>query len=177
MDIDGNLYTKDGKELVCEDGECKLISINYGFNPYYKLKHVALNGTEYNDLDVSKLGSYREVKSGFKLSIYDENDNLINIEKEVTVEIWLEESLLDDEILEIYEYSSSGLSKINANRNNDTISFDVSSLNLDFLIIGMRQTYSQGDNWKIGIIVLVVLVFIGSIACMKKILLAVIFMF
>lgn len=161
--------TINKKDLVCDDGECKLISTNYGFNPTYHLKHYEIESSVYTDVELSKLGSYREIKSGFRLSIYDEFENIINIEKEVTIEIWLDESLVDDEIIEVYEYSSSGISKITTNRANDTISFDVTSLNSDFLIIGMRQTYSYGDNWKIGIIVLVILVFAGSIICMRKI--------
>ena len=81
----------------------------------------------------------------------------------------MSEELIDNELLEIYEYSNSRISKIESNRQAMSISFSTETLNSEFLIIGMRQTYSKGDNWKIGIIALVVLVFFGCMACIKKI--------
>lgn len=157
------------REMYCDDGECRIISEFYGINPTYHLKHIEISSEEYQDVDLSNLGSFREIKMGFRLSLYDLDNNFMDISNDVIVELTLDESLLDNEILEVYEYSTSGISKINAYRSGDSISFEISSLNSDYLIIGMRETYSQGDNWKIGVIFLVVAVFIGSLLCIKRI--------
>lgn len=163
------ILTINKRELVCDDGECKIRSDLYGFNPYGHLKHIEIESEEYKDLDLSNLGSYREVKNGFKLTLYDENNNVLNINDEIIVEIKLSEELNSSDVLEVYEYSTSGISKVNSNRSNGVISFSISSLNSEFLLIGMRETYSKGDNWKIGIIFLVVALFVSMIFCIKKI--------
>ena len=77
--------------------------------------------------------------------------------------------LFDSDILEVYEFSTSGIAKIESNRSNGSIIFSVSSLNSEFLLIGMRETYSKGDNWKIGMIFLVAAVFIGMLPVAKKV--------
>lgn len=161
--------TINQRELTCEDGECKIKSTLYGFNPYAYLKHIEISSEEYKDLDLSKLGSYREVKNGFRLTLYDNNHNVLNINDEIVVEITLSDDLKGSDILEVYEYSTSGISKVESTLSNETITFSVSSLSSDFLLIGMRETYSKGDNWKIGIIVMVVAVFVCMIFVAKKV--------
>ena len=156
-------------EMKCEDGECKIKSSLYGFEPNSYLKHIEIDHSEYSDLDLSNLGSYREVKSGFRLTLYSKEHSVLDIKDEIVIEIKLSEELNKSDVLEVYEYSSSGISKIDSNRSNGSISFSVSSLNSDFLLIGMRETYSYGDNWKIGIIVMVAVVFIGTIFIAKKV--------
>ena len=157
------------REIVCEDGECKVKSDLYGFDPYARLKHIEIDSSEYEDIDLSKLGSYREIKNGFKLTLYDDKDNVLNVNDEIVVEIKLPDELYKSDVLEVYEFSSSGISKINSNRSNGSISFSVTGLNSEYLLIGMRETYSKGDNWKIGIIFMVAAVFIGTIIVAKKV--------
>lgn len=163
------LLTINKAELVCDDGETKVKSRLYGFHPNAYMKHEEFDNERYDDLDLSKLGSYREVKTGFKLTIYDKNHNIINVNDDIIVEIKLTKDVADSEFLEVYEYSSTGISKVNSSLSGTTISFSISSLNSEFVLIGMRETYSKGDNWKIGLIFLVVVVFIVMIFVGRKV--------
>ena len=167
-DMKANLIINQ-KEVTCEDNKCKIKSNLYGFYPYSHLKHLEIDSSEYKHLDLSNLGSYREVKSGYRLTLYDDRNEILNVDDEIVVEIKLSKDLADSDILEVYEYSSSGISKIESNRSNGSISFSVSSLNSEFLLIGMRETYSKGDNWKIGIIFMVAALFVGMIFVAKKV--------
>ena len=128
-----------------------------------------LKAIKFSLCNLSKLGSYREVKSGFKLTLYDQKDDVLNVNDEIVIEIKLSDELYKSDVLEVYEFSTSGISKIESNRSNGSISFSVSSLNSEYLLIGMRETYSKGDNWKIGIIFLVAAMFIGMFAVAKKV--------
>ena len=167
-DMDATL-TINRKELFCDDGECKVISSLQGFNPTFHMKHLEIGKEEYQDVDLSKLGSYREVKSGFRLTIYNELDEVQTLDDNIVVEITLPKELIESDVLEVYEYSTSGISKIEININSSTINFEVSTLNADFLIVGMRETYSKGDNWKIGMIFIFIFVFLGSLYLIKKV--------
>ena len=102
-------------------------------------------------------------------TIYNELDEVQTLDDNIVVEITLPKELIESDVLEVYEYSTSGISKIEININSSTINFEVSTLNADFLIVGMRETYSKGDNWKIGMIFIFIFVFLGSLYLIKKV--------
>ena len=161
--------TINRKELFCDDGECKIISSLQGFDPTFYMKHIELESDEYANVDLSKLGSYREIKSGFRLTIFNQDDVIQTLDEDITVEITLPKEIIEGDVLEVYEYTTSGISKIEINILSNSISFSVSNLNADFLIVGMRETYSKGDNWKIGMIFIIIGVFFGSLHLINKV--------
>lgn len=156
------ILTIRSRRVSSSDEVATFISEEYGFDPDLVLKHSWLDIEPYQDLDLTSIGAYRELKGAFKFDL-ELNGEASMLDFSVKVRLELPDDLAQSKDLLIYDYSNQRLVNMASSRDKDTMSFNVTSLSDCYLIIGVRNTYSATGAWKAFIIVLITILFIAGL--------------
>lgn len=148
------------KKIQSETDDVTIISESIGFDPDLKLTcNWKTDISEYENLDLTSVGSYREVKMAFSLNmtLYEQSALLEHI---AVVRVKIPEELSQSKDLLVYDYGNHMLTDLNSNQTDDELVFVAESLSSQYLIIGIRDTYTSNPIWKVWIIAILVVLFV-----------------
>lgn len=154
------------KRLWTEEKDSYLLSDGWGFAPETSF-HCSWNSIEpYSDLDLTKIGAYREVKASFALDLQIQDEATI-LDHSVKAKIKLNDELTSLKDLAVYDYGSGQLVNMVSSREDEYLVFNVSSLSNEYLIIGTRNTYTANGSWKAFLIFGMCLLFIVTLLIIR----------
>ncbi len=148
------------KKIETEEKDVSLISSIFGFDPDITVSSKwQTDLTSYESLDLTSVGSFREVKAAFSIDL-SLNDSLVLLEHPTVIRVKIPSDILDARDLMVCEYGTKILTDVHSNQSNDELVFETNNLSDVYLIIGRRDTYTSNQVWKVWLIVLMCGIFV-----------------
>ena len=132
--------------VVDETESVRISSLN-GIHPNHTLRYELLDMDEYYNVDCSVAGTYKEVKSAFSLRMMI-NTQPTQLDDTVLVEYYIPKEFIYVEDLQIYDFASKRLMTVESYREGDKLIFSTRYFSDTYLLIGMRNTYTNNNIWK-----------------------------
>ncbi len=147
------------RRVYSTDGLFNVLSNDVGFHPNLVLNYEYLDLEQFASVDLTVAGSYREIKQAFSLNLRLD-DNLQSFNHNIIVEVPIAEADLNNSDLVIYCYSGGYITIVDTDRREESLVFETRNFAEAYLIIGMRNTYTDNQIWKFLLILFIVLLFI-----------------
>lgn len=135
------------RKLLKDETEQYSITSEYGILPYLSLKSEELGLVNYENTNLSVAGTFQEIKYAFSLQLFD-NGDVVEPENRIEVEVTLPPNCVNVRDIQIYEYNASRISSVQATERAGKLTFVTDHLSKEYLIIGMKNTYTNNDYWK-----------------------------
>ncbi len=148
------------KKNVKTETENAIFESDFGFPPYLELSCSWKDDlSKYSGVDLTAIGTYREVRASFDLNLtLDGKMELLH--HQVRAKIMLPEGLRGDKDLALYDFSSGQPVNIKCNLEEDSISFNLDTLATDYVLVGIRNTYTSNPIWKAFLIFAIIVLFV-----------------
>ncbi len=148
------------KKNVKTETENAIFQSDFGFHPNLELSCSWKEDlSSYSDVDLTAIGTYREVRASFDLNL-TLNGKMELLNHQVRATIVLPEELRGDKDLALYDFSSGQPVNIKCNLDKNNISFNLDTIATDYVLVGIRNTYTSNPIWKAFLIFGIILLFV-----------------